>query len=144
MCLAWFNMDIPQGQEMGPEVKSRSLVAGRGHLLSCGKGSSSREARFCCSARSIFLVWGDFLDPFWVIGIYTIKYACEPNRLMERFPIHTKIKALPSPTPVSSRKKGTMIKLTWHGFHGRDVLPVMIQNRGKTNSIKHQVFCLFS
>jgi len=38
-------MGISQGQEMGPEVKSGSLVAGRGHLLGCGEGSSSRDSQ---------------------------------------------------------------------------------------------------
>lgn len=31
------HVDIPQGQEMPPEVKSGALVAGRGQLLSCGE-----------------------------------------------------------------------------------------------------------
>lgn len=40
MCLVGFNMDIPQGQKMGLEVKSGSLVAGRGQPLSCGEGAA--------------------------------------------------------------------------------------------------------
>lgn len=31
------HVDIPQGQELPPEVKSGALVAGRGQLLSCGE-----------------------------------------------------------------------------------------------------------
>lgn len=36
------HVDMPQGQEMPPEVKSGSLGAGRGQLLSCGEEQLQR------------------------------------------------------------------------------------------------------
>lgn len=58
------HVDIPQGQEMPPEVKSGALVAGRGQLLSCGEEEQLQiqpdfAAQLCLSSQ----IWEAFLSP---------------------------------------------------------------------------------
>lgn len=75
------------------------------------RGSSSRDSQICCPPMSILQGFGGSLDPLWVTeGIYMVKCACEPERLMEDFPVYIKIKALLSPAPA---RKWAIIKLTW-------------------------------
>lgn len=82
---------------MPPEVKSGALAAAGDNRSAVGKGSSSETARFCCPTVSI-LGFGGFLDSLRMTeGIYMVKCACEPNRLMESFPVHIKINVQPQP-----------------------------------------------
>lgn len=89
---------VPQGQQMPPEVKSGALAAAGDNHSAVGKGSSSETARFCCPTVSILLGFWGFLDSLRMTeGIYMVKCACEPNRLVESFPVHTKINVQPQP-----------------------------------------------
>ena len=74
---------IPQGQEMGAEVKIGTLVAGRRHLSVPGRDSSSRDGQIFVTQLGLpSWVWGDFLVPLGVTErIYMVKCACEPDGL---------------------------------------------------------------